>query len=184
MLPQCSQHSSERERQIKMASLKETRVMIDNVNNSQNSYFIMQISKLCKRIRLHLLFLWTLREHCFRSWCSKLCRRWQLVWTSSILSWRCQCFSALMDLPFVQPGNAQISRWNFQLHAFAFQKIVWGLWRGDRYSSLCSVCVVYKYLCEGGGGVTQIFFVFQDLKICTSFFDVQIVYIPFSPIVV
>ena len=83
-----------------MASLKETRVMIDNVNNSQNSCFIMQISKLCKRIRLHLLFLWTLREHCFRWWCSKLCRRWQLVWTSSILSWRCQCFSALMDLPF------------------------------------------------------------------------------------
>ena len=33
---------------------------------------------------------------------------------------------------------------------------------------------MYKYLCEGGGGgVTQIFFVFQDLKICTSFFDVQ-----------
>ena len=27
------------------------------------------------------------------------------------------------------------------------------------------------------GGVTQIFFVFQDLKICTSFFDVQIFYL-------
>ena len=42
------------------------------------------------------------------------------------------------------------------------------------------VCVVvflqlYKYLCEGGGGggYTNIF-VFQDLKIYTSFFDVQI----------
>ena len=37
---------------------------------------------------------------------------------------------------------------------------------------------MYKYLCEGGG-VTQIFFVFQDLKICTSFFDVQIFYLCF-----
>ena len=27
--------------------------------------------------------------------------------------------------------------------------------------------------------VTQIFFVFQDLKICTSFFDVQIFYLCF-----
>ena len=28
---------------------------------------------------------------------------------------------------------------------------------------------MYKYLCEGGGGVTQIFFVFQDLKIVRHF---------------
>ena len=39
---------------------------------------------------------------------------------------------------------------------------------------------MYKYLCEGGGGgVTQIFFVFQDLKICTSFYDLQIFYLCF-----
>ena len=165
-----------------MASLKETRVMIDNVNNSQNSCFIMQISKLCKRIRLHLLFLWTLREHCFRWWCSKLCRRWQLVWTSSILSWRCQCFSALMDLPFVQPGNAQISRWNFHLHAFAFQKIVWGLWREDRYSSLCSVCVVYKYLCEGGGGLHKYFLYSRIWRFVRRFLTYKLCTFRFHPL--
>ena len=41
-----SQHSSERERQTKMASLKETRVILDDVNNSQNFCLIMQMFQI------------------------------------------------------------------------------------------------------------------------------------------
>ena len=44
-----STQAMERERQIKMASLKETRVMIDNVNNSQNSCLIMQMFQIMQR---------------------------------------------------------------------------------------------------------------------------------------
>ena len=35
----------------------------------------------------------------------------------------------------------------------------------------------YHLQADWGGGIIQIFFLFQDLKICTSFFDVQFFYL-------
>ena len=53
--------------------------------------------------------------------------------------------------------------------------------RRSLFQFVCSVCVVYKYLCEGGGGLHKYFLYSRipDLKICTSFFDVQVFYLCF-----
>ena len=172
-----------------MASPKETRVMIDNVNNSQNSCLIMQMFQIMQKNQaapaIPVNNAGVLFQMMMFQVVQKMAASMDLfapVMTPSMLL-------RTHDLPFVQPGNAKISRWNFHLHTFAFQKIVWWLLREDRYSSLCSVCVVYKYLCEGGGGYTNIFCIpgSEDLYVVfwrTNFlfvFCTRFVYIPFSP---
>ena len=104
-----STQAMERERQIKMASLKETRVMIDNVNNSQNSCHIMQMFQIMQRNQAAPAIPVNNAGALFQMMMLQVVQK-MVARPLRSPSWRRQCFSALMNLPFVQPGNAQISR--------------------------------------------------------------------------